>query len=134
MLTLRQYLDQFTRKEHTAEMHRLVRTIPCTRQNIHAMAKGTAASLKMALDVYAATHGRVDPRTIARNFNWGALDAYYRQEQGIEAPATVRPAVARAGHAGVAVQAGARVQRAGSKAGPAGAKAASRKSPARAVK
>ena len=97
MLTLQQYLNEFTRLEHTAELRRLLREAGITRQFCHAIASGRSpASLPVALRIYKATHGRVDPRTLATTFDWGMLDAYYRQEQGVEPPPTIPKAELRA--------------------------------------
>lgn len=108
MLTLRQYLDQFVRKEHTVELRRLMREAQMTREFVYAIAKGSAASLNKALLLYKATGGRVDPRTLAHTVDWESLDAYYRNEKGEAAPTSVTPAVARSGRSGVAGQAGKR--------------------------
>lgn len=135
MLTLQQYMNQFTRLEHTAEMRRLRAETGLTRQFFHSVATGkAAASLTAALAVYKATHGRVDPRTMAVTTDWGALDAYYRQEQGLDPPASLPKALARAGRARVAGQAGGRIQRGGRKQGAAGTGKAARKGAGKAVK
>lgn len=135
MLTLQQYLNQFTRLEHTAELRRLLAQAGISRQFCHAIATGKSpASLPVALNIYAATGGRVDPRTLATTFDWGALDAYYRQEQGLQAPTALPKAVARAGRARVAGQAGKRVQRAGHSQGAAGAGKTARKGSSKRIK
>lgn len=135
MLTLQQYLNQFTRLEHTAEMRRLRAETGLTRQFFHSVATGkAAASLTAALAVYRASHGRIDPRTMATTTDWGSLDAYYRQEQGLDAPPSLPKALARAGRARVAGEAGKRVQRGGRKAGAAGTGKAARKGAGKAVK
>ncbi len=127
MLTLRQYLDSFGRREHTVELHRLMRELDCTREHIYGMASGKASSLKMAMDAYRVTDKRVDPRTLAHNVDWEALDAYYRNEKGEAAPITAQKAVARAGRSGVAGKAAKRIQPAGRGTGPSGTGKAARK-------
>lgn len=127
MLTLRQYLDQFVRKEHTVELRRLMREASMTREFVYALARGAAASINKALLLYKVTGGRVDPRTLAHNVDWESLDAYYRNEKGEAAPAAAQKAVARAGRSGLAGKAAKRVQPAGRGTGPSGAGKAARK-------
>lgn len=127
MLTLRQYLDQFVRKEHTVELRRLMSEVGVTREFVYMLAQGKAASLNKALLIYKVTGGRVDPRTLACNVDWESLDAYYRNEKGEAAPTTPAKAVARSGRPGVAGKAGKRVQPAGRGTGPSSAGKAARK-------
>lgn len=96
MLTLQQYLNQFVRKDFTIELRRLIRELGITRQRIWAISNGSSSSAELALAIYRATDGRVDPRTVATKFDWQAMDAYYQAEHGLTVGKTNVAAARRA--------------------------------------
>lgn len=96
MLTLQQYLDQFVRKDFTIELRRLIRVLGVTRQRIWSAASGAPASVDLALAIYHATDGRVNPRTLATNFDWDAMDAYYQAEHALSTSKAANGAARRA--------------------------------------